>query len=74
MRKKPRKCFNRSREVFCGSTHRQAFRALIARSVAEYGALYPDVTIHLAATSRMLDLVEEGYDLAIWYAARRIRA
>ena len=26
MRKKPRKCFNRSREVFCGSTHRQAFR------------------------------------------------
>jgi DNA-binding transcriptional LysR family regulator len=42
---------------------------LIARSVAEYGARYPDVTVHLAATSRMLDLVEEGYDLAIWYAA-----
>ncbi|MGB6287425.1 MAG: substrate binding domain-containing protein, partial [Xanthobacteraceae bacterium] len=30
---------------------------------------YPDVTIHLTATSRMLDLVEEGFDLAIWYAA-----
>jgi DNA-binding transcriptional LysR family regulator len=29
----------------------------------------PDVTVHLASTSRMLDLVEEGYDLAIWYAA-----
>ena len=42
---------------------------LIARSVAEYGVRYPDVTVHLAATSRMLDLVEEGYDLAIWYAA-----
>lgn len=42
---------------------------LIAPSVAEYAALYPDVTIRLAATSRMLDLVEEGYDLAIWYSA-----
>jgi DNA-binding transcriptional LysR family regulator len=42
---------------------------LIAPSIAEYSALYPDVTIRLAATSRMLDLVEEGYDLAIWYSA-----
>jgi DNA-binding transcriptional LysR family regulator len=42
---------------------------LIARAVAEYGIRYPDVSVHLAATSRMLDLVEEGYDLAIWYAA-----
>ena len=42
---------------------------LIARSIAEYSARYPEVTVHLAATSRMLDLVEEGYDLAIWYAA-----
>jgi DNA-binding transcriptional LysR family regulator len=42
--------------------------ALIARPIAEYGLRYPDVTIHMAATSRMLDLVEEGYDLAIWYA------
>src|SRR5271168_1636872 len=41
----------------------------IARSIAEYSARYPDVTVRLAATSRMLDLVEEGYDLAIWYAA-----
>src|SRR6202035_1388086 len=42
---------------------------LIARSIAEYSARYPDVTVRLAATGRMLDLVEEGYDLAIWYAA-----
>src|SRR5580693_2044681 len=44
--------------------------ALIARPIAEYGLRYPDVTIHMAATSRMLDLVEEGYDLAIWYATK----
>ncbi|MFY9900179.1 MAG: LysR family transcriptional regulator [Xanthobacteraceae bacterium] len=43
--------------------------AVIASSIAEYNDLYPDVTIHLTATSRMLDLVEEGFDLAIWYAA-----
>jgi DNA-binding transcriptional LysR family regulator len=43
--------------------------ALIARPIAEYSARYPDVRIHFAATSRMLDLVEQGYDLAIWYAA-----
>jgi DNA-binding transcriptional LysR family regulator len=43
--------------------------ALIASSIAEYNNLYPDVTIHLTATSRMIDLIEEGYDLAIWYAA-----
>lgn len=43
--------------------------ALIAPSIAEYTDLYPDVTIHLTVTSRMLDLVEQGYDLAIWMAA-----
>jgi DNA-binding transcriptional LysR family regulator len=42
---------------------------LIAPSIAEYNNLYSEVTIHLTATSRMLDLVEEGFDLAIWYAA-----
>jgi DNA-binding transcriptional LysR family regulator len=42
--------------------------AVIASSIAEYNDLYPDVTIHLTVTSRMLDLVEEGFDLAIWYA------
>jgi DNA-binding transcriptional LysR family regulator len=42
---------------------------LIAPSITEYNELYPDVTVHLTATSRMLALVEEGFDLAIWYAA-----
>jgi DNA-binding transcriptional LysR family regulator len=42
---------------------------VISPSIAEYNNLYPDVTIHLTATSRMLDLVEEGFDLAVWYAA-----
>jgi DNA-binding transcriptional LysR family regulator len=42
---------------------------LIARSIAQYSARYPDMTVHLAATGRMLNLVEEGYDLALWYAA-----
>jgi DNA-binding transcriptional LysR family regulator len=43
--------------------------AVIASSITEYNDLYPNVTVRLTATSRMLDLVEEGYDLAIWYAA-----
>lgn len=43
--------------------------AVIAPFIAEYANLYPEVTIHLTATSRMLDLVVQGYDLAIWYAA-----
>jgi DNA-binding transcriptional LysR family regulator len=43
--------------------------AVIASSIAQYNDLYPDVIIRLTATSRMVDLVEEGYDLAIWYAA-----
>jgi DNA-binding transcriptional LysR family regulator len=42
---------------------------VITPSITEYSNLYPEVTIHLTATSRMLDLVEEGFDLAIWYAA-----
>jgi DNA-binding transcriptional LysR family regulator len=43
--------------------------ALIAPSLVEYSHLYPEVTVHLTATSRMLDLVEEGFDLAVWYGA-----
>src|SRR5580698_7713419 len=42
---------------------------LLAPSIAEYSKLYPEVKIHLTATSRMLDLVDEGFDLAMWYAA-----
>jgi DNA-binding transcriptional LysR family regulator len=41
----------------------------ITSSITEYSNLYPEVTIHLTATSRMLDLVEEGFDPAVWYAA-----
>lgn len=46
-----------------------AVPSVLAPSITEYNALYPDVTIHLTATSRMLDLVEQGFDLAIWYAS-----
>jgi DNA-binding transcriptional LysR family regulator len=42
---------------------------LIAPSIAEYNALYPDVIVRLTATGRLLNLVEEGFDLAIWFAA-----
>src|ERR1700730_18004053 len=45
---------------------------VITASITEYSNLYPEVTIHLTATSRMLDLVEEGFDLAIWYAAAAV--
>jgi DNA-binding transcriptional LysR family regulator len=46
-----------------------AVPSVIAPSIAEYTGLYPEVTVHLTATSRMLDLVEQGFDLAIWNAA-----
>jgi DNA-binding transcriptional LysR family regulator len=42
---------------------------LIAPSIAEYNETYPDVTVRLTATGRMIDLVEEGFDLAIRYVA-----
>jgi DNA-binding transcriptional LysR family regulator len=37
----------------------------LAPVVAEFLALYPDVTIDLASGERMIDLIEEGFDLAI---------
>jgi DNA-binding transcriptional LysR family regulator len=46
-----------------------AMPALLAPSIAEYTNLHPDVTVRLTGTSRMIDLVEQGYDLAVWYAA-----
>src|SRR5262249_52189353 len=42
-----------------------AIPALIAPSVAEFTALYDGVSVHLNMTSRMIDLVEEEFDLAI---------
>lgn len=42
---------------------------ILGPSIAEYAAHYPDVAIRLTATSRMVDLVEEGYDLAVRFFA-----
>lgn len=42
-----------------------AIPPLLAPVIAEYSALYPDVTFNLAMSDRMIDLVEEGFDLAI---------
>ena len=42
-----------------------AIPALIASSVAEFTTLYDGVSVHLNMTSRMIDLVEEEFDLAI---------
>lgn len=43
--------------------------AIIARSIAEFTSLYPDVTVRLTTTSRMVDLIEEGFDLAVRFLA-----
>jgi len=42
-----------------------AIPSILGPSVAEYVALYPDVAVRITATSRMVDLVEEGFDMAI---------
>ena len=33
--------------------------------IAEFVALYPEISINLTMTDRMIDLVEEGFDLAV---------
>jgi DNA-binding transcriptional LysR family regulator len=38
---------------------------LIAPSIAEFKTLYPDVSVRVTLTTRMVDFVEEGFDLAI---------
>lgn len=43
--------------------------AIIAPSIAEFTSLYPDVAVRLTATSRMVDLIEEGFDLAVRFLA-----
>jgi DNA-binding transcriptional LysR family regulator len=43
----------------------QAIPAAIAPPMAEFVALYPDVSVRMTVTSRMVDLIEEGFDLAI---------
>ncbi|HEY3791087.1 MAG TPA: LysR family transcriptional regulator [Bradyrhizobium sp.] len=43
----------------------QSIPAVIAGPVVEFGALYPDASVRLTVTSAMVDLIEEGFDLAI---------
>jgi DNA-binding transcriptional LysR family regulator len=42
-----------------------AMPPLLAPVIAEFVALYPDVSINLTMTDRMSDLVEEGFDVAV---------
>jgi DNA-binding transcriptional LysR family regulator len=42
-----------------------AIPSLIAPVIAEFVALYPDASIDMTMTDRMVDMVEEGFDLAI---------
>jgi DNA-binding transcriptional LysR family regulator len=42
-----------------------AIPAIIAPVIAEFVALYPEASVSVVATGRMVDLVEEGFDLAI---------
>lgn len=39
--------------------------SLVAPVIAEYTRLYPETSIDMTMTTRMVDLVEEGFDLAI---------
>jgi DNA-binding transcriptional LysR family regulator len=42
-----------------------AIPPFLAPVIAEFVSLYPEVSVNLAMTDRMLDLVEEGFDLAV---------
>ena len=42
-----------------------AIPPFLAPAIAEFSSLYPDVAITMAMTDRMVDLEEEGFDLAI---------
>jgi DNA-binding transcriptional LysR family regulator len=43
-------------------------RAVLPRIVRAYAAKYPDVSVELIVTNRLVDMVEEGVDLAIRWA------
>src|ERR1700741_4872729 len=43
-------------------------RAVLPRIVRAYAAKYPDVSVDLVVTNRVVDIVEEGIDLAIRWA------
>jgi DNA-binding transcriptional LysR family regulator len=42
-----------------------AIPPFLAPAIAEFVALYPDISISMTMTDRMIDLVEEGFDLAV---------
>jgi len=42
-----------------------AIPPFLAPVIAEFASLYPEVSVNLAMTDRMVDLVEEGFDLAV---------
>ena len=42
-----------------------AIPPFLAPVIAEFVTLYPDVSINMTMTDRMIDLVEEGFDLAV---------
>ena len=42
-----------------------AIPPLLAPVIAEFVALYPEASVSLTMTDRMIDLVEEGFDLAV---------
>jgi DNA-binding transcriptional LysR family regulator len=43
----------------------QAIPPVITPALVEFVTRYPDASVRLTVTSRMVDLIEEGYDLAI---------
>ena len=49
-----------------GNVHLAHF---IAPVISEFLALYPAASVDLGTGTRMVDLIEEGYDLAIWTIA-----
>src|SRR6516162_460735 len=55
---KPRGRLRVNAPVSFGSLH-------LAAAIADYMATYPDVAVELTLNDRIVDLVEEGYDLAV---------
>jgi len=47
----------------------QALQPVIGRTIAEYVGRYPEASVDMTMTDRMVDLVEEGFDLAVRVAA-----
>ncbi|MBV8536713.1 MAG: LysR family transcriptional regulator, partial [Alphaproteobacteria bacterium] len=43
----------------------QAMAPVIGRTIADYVARYPEASVDMTMTDRMVDLVEEGFDLAV---------